>query len=140
MPVSIREQLVQKITETVSGVYDIPAPTDEREYPVTIVRDLPEVAGDDQYGVSNRELPIAIGRGAISTSTDRAEQRAEANDLLAEVITEMFADEQFNNLADGLEYTGGGIQVEAGKYVMAEAQFTVRYHTVRGNPYLIDEV
>ena len=139
MPVSIREQLIQKITETVGGLYDIPAPTDERECPVTIVRDLPEVAADDQYGVSNREIPVAIGRGAVSTSTVRAEQRAEANELLAELVTEMFADESFASLADGLEYTGGGIQVEVGKFVIAEAQFTVRYHTVRGDPYTIDE-
>ena len=139
MPVSIREQLIQKITETVGGLYDIPAPTDEREYPVTIVRDRPEVAADDQYGVSNREIPVAIGRGAVSASTVRAEQRAEANELLADLVTEMFADEGFTSLADGLEYTGGGIQVEVGKFVIAEAQFTVRYHTVRGDPYTIDE-
>jgi hypothetical protein len=50
----------------------------------------------------------------------------------------MFADETFGALADGIEYTGGGIQTEVGKFVFAEAQFTVSYHYVRGDPFTID--
>ena len=35
---------------------------------------------------------------------------------------------------------GQGIQTEIGKFVFAELQLRVRWHHVRGNPYLIDDL
>jgi len=139
VPTSIREQLLSAITTAVGGEYGIPAPEDERDLPVTIVEDQPEQASDDQYNLSNILMPVVVARAAQAADNDRDAMRAQANELLASIKSEMFADESFGNLADGVQYTGGGIQTEVGRFVFAEAQFTVRYHTVRGDPYTIDE-
>ena len=139
MPTSIREKIIAAITTAVGGEYDIPAPEDSRDLPVTIVRDLPEQAADDQYGISNMIIPVAIARAQAANSHDREAMRIQGNDIHAQLIAEMFADETFGNLADGIEYTGGGIEAEVGMFVAAEVQFNIRYHTVRGDPYTIDE-
>jgi len=139
VPTSIREQLLSAITTAVGGEYGIPAPEDERDLPVTIVEDQPEQASDDQYNLSGILMPVVVARAAQAADNDRDAMRAQANELLASIKSEMFADESFGNLADGVQYTGGGIQTEVGRFVFAEAQFTVRYHTVRGDPYTIDE-
>jgi hypothetical protein len=139
VPTSIREQLLSAIATAVGGEYGIPAPEDERDLPVCIVAEGEETASPDGYGYEVMEMPVAVARAAASTSsTDRDAMRAQAHDLLAQIRVDMFADETFGGLADGVEYTGGGIQSELGKIVFAEAQFLVRYHTVRGDPYTSD--
>ena len=136
---SIRELLLDEITTAVSGEYGIPAPEDERDLPVTIVQDGPDSATTDVYGQTNVVSTVAVASAAAATTTDRDLMRAQANELLAQIITDMFADETFDGNADGVEYTGGGIQTEVGKFVFAEAQFAVRWHHQRGDPFTIDE-
>jgi hypothetical protein len=59
--------------------------------------------------------------------------------MLADLVAAMYSDETFGGLADGVDYTGGSINVELGNLVFAEAQLQVRFHHVRGDPYTIDE-
>ena len=138
MAVSIREQLLAAITTAVGGEYGVPAPDDERDLPITIVQDGPDVAEETAYNQTNVVMPVAVASAAVATSTDLSELRAQANALLATIITNMFADEKFGALADGVDYTEGGIQTEVGKFVFAEAQFTVRWHHLHGDPFTID--
>lgn len=138
MPTAIREQILAAITTAVSGEYGIPAPESERDLPVTIVQDGADEAETTTYNQTNVLMPVAIASAASATSHDKDIMRDEANALLAGIITTMFADETFGDLADGIEYTGGGIQTEVGKFVFAEAQFTVRYHFIRGDPFTIE--
>jgi hypothetical protein len=138
MPTSIREQLISAIKTTVGGKYGIPAPEDERDLPITIVDDGNDEATDEVYDQTTLLMPIAIGSAAIAASEDRDAMRAQAHALHASIITAMFADEKFGALADGIDYSGGGIQTEIGKYVFAEAQFTVRYRHLRGDPFTIE--
>ena len=135
---SIREQLLAAITVAVSGEYDVPAPESERDMPITIVAEGEDEAASDAYGQTYVQLPVAVARAEVTTSTDKEIMRAQANDMLASLISLMFADETFGGLADSVEYTGGGIQTEVGKFCFAEAQFTVAFHFVRGDPYTID--
>jgi hypothetical protein len=135
MPVSIREQILAAITTAVDGVYGVPAPELDRDLPICIVQDGEETAAPDQYGFDTIELPVAVAKAAAATSTNKGAMRAQANELLASIRADMFADETFSGLADGVEYTGGGIQTELAKICFAEAQFLVRYQTVRGDPY-----
>lgn len=138
MPTSIREQVIAAIVSATGGEYGVPAPESERDLPITIVQDGPEEASTDAYGYTMAIIPVAVAEAVESTTTDKDLMRIQANELLAGVIATMFADETFGGLADGVEYIGGGIQTEVGKFVFAEAQFAVRYHTVRGDPYTID--
>lgn len=138
MPTSIREQLLAAITTAVDGKYDIPAPETERDLPVTIVRDEVEDATTDSYNTTNIVMPVTIGRAALADDPDQDLMRAQAHALHAGIITTMFTDETFGGLADGVEYVRGGIETEVGKFVFAEAQFAVRYHHVRGDPFTID--
>lgn len=140
MTTPIREQLLSAITTAVSGVYDVPAPEDERDAPMTVVADDLEQSEVGPYGEQNIVLPVTVARAEIASGPSRDVMRGQAHEMLADLILEMFADETFGGLADGVEYVSGGIQTEVGKFIFAEAQFSVRYHTVRGNPYLIDEV
>lgn len=135
MPTAIREQILSALTTAVGGEYGLPAPEDERDLPITIVEDQPESASEDQYGYSVMVLPVVVASGAAAATTDRNAMRAQANALLASIVQTVFADAPLGALVDGVEYTGGGIQTEVGRFVFAEAQFSIRYHTVRGNPF-----
>lgn len=138
MALSIREKILAAITTAVGGEYGIPAAEMERSLPTIIVQDSAEEAEPTVYGQTNVLMPVSVAHAAIAPSTNRDAMRAAAHAMLADIITNMHTDETFGSLADGIEYTGGGIQTEVGKFVFAEAQFTVRYHTVRGDPFTID--
>lgn len=135
MPTSIREQLLGAITTALSGQYGVPAPQSEQDLPITIVQDGTDEAETTTYNQTNVLMPLAIGKAAVATSSNLDTMRAQAHALLDGIITTMFTDETFGGVADGIEYTGGGIQTEVGKFVFAEAQFTVRYHFTRGDPF-----
>lgn len=137
-PVSIREQLLAAITEAVDGEYGVPTPEDERDLPLTIVQDSADDAAT-RYDTVEVVTQIAVGRAEVATGSDAAALRAQANDMLAQIVIDMHADETFDGLADGVDYAGGGIQAEVGKFVFAEASFRVRWHHLRGNPYLREE-
>lgn len=134
----IREQILDALTRRVRGEYGIPAPEDERDLPVTIVQDGADTV-ESRYGVEHCVMPLAVASAEQAVGETRAQLRAQANTLFAKLIRTLHDDETVGGLADGIDYAGGGIQTEAGKFVFAEAQFRVRYHFVRGNPYLIDE-
>jgi len=138
MPTSVREQILAAIVTATGGEYGVPPPESERDLPITIIEDGLEEASTNAYGYTEVLMPVAIGKAEASSSNDKGTMRAEAGELLAGIITTMFADETFGGLADGVEYDNGSIATEVGKFVFAEAQFTVRYHTVRGDPYTID--
>lgn len=146
MPTAIREQLLAAITATVGGEYSIPAPEDERDLPVTIVQDgTDEVSA--QYGRSDWVTPVAIATAQQAVETDelssteaRAALRAQAHEMLAALHSALNADPTFGGLADGFDEAGQGIQTEIGKFVFAELQIRVRWHHVRGNPFLIDDL
>lgn len=137
MATSIREQLLAAITAAVDGEYGVPAPEDERDLPLTIVQDSSDDAAP-RYDSIELVTPIAIGRAEQAISTDRVQLRAQAHEMLARIVTDMAADETFGGLAVGVDYAGGGIQAEVGKFVFAEASFRVRWRHLRGNPYLIE--
>lgn len=146
MPTPIRERLLAAITTAVGGEYSIPAPEDERDLPVTIVQDGTDEAAAF-YGSSAWVTPVAVAtaQSAIDTSAmtstaARAALRAQAHDMLAALYTALHADPTFGGLADGIDDAGQGIQTEIGKFVFAELQIRVRWHHVRGNPYLIDDL
>ena len=134
----VREQIIQAIVTAHGAEYGIPAPESERDLPITIVADAPDTADPDVYAQTNLIMPVAVASGAVATSNDRDAMRLQAHDLLSSIITTMFTDETFGGLADGVDYTGGGVQTEVGKFVFAEAQFNIRYHHLRGDPTTID--
>lgn len=137
MTVCIREQLLAAITAAVVGQYGIPAPEDERDLPVTIVQEGRDEAVT-RYGSVEVTTPVTVVRAEQSTSHEPAELRAQANELLAWIVTAVCADETFGGLAVGVDYVGGGIQSEVGKFVFAQASFSVRWRHAHGDPYQIE--
>ena len=136
---SIREQLLAAITLAVGGEYGVPAPDDERDLPVIIVQDGQDEGQNTAYDQTNILMPVAVASAATAVSGDLEALRGQANGLLADIQTAMYTDETFGGLADGVDYDAGGIQTELGKFVFAQAQFTVRWHHTRGNPFIIDD-
>lgn len=134
---SIREQLIAAILTATGGEYGVPAPEDERDLPVTIVQDGTDTATTN-YDYTACSMPITVARAELAVGTDRNALRAQAHAALAALIVAMHADETFGALALGVDYTGGGIQTEVGKFVFAEASFTVRYQHLRGQPAVQD--
>lgn len=130
---SIREQLIAAILTATGGEYGVPAPEDERDLPVTIVQDGTDSASTN-YDYTACSMPITVARAELAVGTDRNALRAQAHAALAALIAAMHTDETFGALAQGVDYTGGGIQTEVGKFVFAEASFTVRYQHLRGQP------
>jgi hypothetical protein len=135
MPVSIREQVLDAITTAVEGEYGVPAAELERDLPVCIVQEGDDTSTQTEYGSDSIEMIVVVARAAAATDTDKGAMRAQAHEMLASIRSEMFTDETFGGLVDGIEYIGGGIQTELAKICFAEAQFNVRYQTVRGDPY-----
>lgn len=137
-PVALRERLLAAITTAVDGVYRVPTPEDERDLPLTFVQDSTDdvVSGYDYTTVAT---PVAVAHAAPAASADQALQRAQAHEMLADLVAAMYADETFGGLAQGVDLTGQGIQTELGKFVFAEASFRVTWRHVRGNPWLAEE-
>lgn len=138
MTAPVRERLLAAIVLATGGVYGVPAPEDERDMPLTLVVDGTDTATDN-YDFTTWAMPLTLGRAelAVDTSGNRAALRAQAHDALAALISAMYADTTFGALALGVDTTGGGIQLEAGKFVFAEATFTVRYQHLRGQPAVL---
>ena len=137
MTTAVRERLIAAIQTAVGGSYGLPVPEDERDVPVTIVQDATDEAAD-AYGVTQLAMPLSVGRAEAAVGSTREALRAQAHAALAAIVAEMHADETFGGLADGIDYVGGGILIELGRFVFAEASFRVRYHHVRGDATTIE--
>lgn len=133
MSESIRERLISAILTATGGQYAPGSADEASEAPVTYVQDDTDQAGGT-YDVTECVMPVSVARIEVSASPDRNLQRKQAHAALAGLITSMFADETFGGLAKGIEYAGGGIQIDAAKLVFAEASFRVRYEHLRGQP------
>lgn len=138
MPTSIREQILAAVATATSAEYGVPAPENERDLPITIMEDGQETVESDAYGHSLVELPVVVASAAVAVDNDGDAMRAQANALLASLVSAMFTDETFGGLAERTEYTAGAIQTEIGKFVFAEAQFLIRYTHLRGDPFTIE--
>ena len=136
MTASVRERLLAAILSATGGQYGLPVPEDERDLPVTIVQDGSDDARTN-YDYTACTMPVSIGRAELASGSTRSAMRTQAHAALAALITAMHADETFGGLAVGVDYTGGGIQLEANKFVFAEASFTVRYQHLRGQPAVL---
>ncbi len=79
-------------------------------------------------------MPINLARVEPVVGSTREAHRAQAHDALAALVVAMHTDETFGGLAVGVDYTGGGILIEAGRLVFAEASFVVRYQHLHGQP------
>ncbi len=101
--------------------------------PITYVQDGTDAASTN-YDTTTCTMPINLARAEACAGSTRDAHRAQAHDALAALVVAMHADETFGGLAVGVEYTGGGILIEAGSLVFAEASFTVRYQHVHGQP------
>jgi hypothetical protein len=131
----VRERLLSAIITAVGGEYGLTAPEDERDLPVTIVQDDADEA-TTSYDTTLCVMPLAVARAEAVTGATRALQRKQAHAALAAIVTAMHADSTFGGLATGVDYTGGGIQIDA-HMVFAEAQFRVRYQHQRGAPAVL---
>jgi hypothetical protein len=131
---SVRERLLAAMVLATGGAYGLPSPEDERDLPVTIVQDATDTASTN-YDATLCVMPLNVARAELAApGSTRAQLRAQAHAALAAISVAMHTDETFGGLAVGVDYTGGGIQVELGKYVFAEASFNVRYQHLRGQP------
>lgn len=133
---SVRERLLAAILIAVTGQYGLSVPEDERDLPITIVQDDADSATQN-YDYTACVMPLNIGRAELATGTTRDALRIQAHAALAAIITAMHTDPTFGGLATGVDYTGGGIQSDAGKFVFAEASFAVRYQHLRGQPSVL---
>lgn len=136
-PAPIREQILAALTAAVSGTYAVDAPVSEREVPITVLLDGEDEALAD-YDCIRNSTPVSIARVELACSTDKTEQRQQAHRIMAAIIQEVAADETLGGLAEGIDYNGGSISVDVGKFVFGECAFTVRWNHLRGNPFAND--
>lgn len=139
MTAPVREQLLAALTTAVGGEYRLPSPDGERDLPKTFVQDSTDESGED-YDFTSHVTPVAVARIAEATGTTTADRRAQANEMLAELVQAMYADPTFGGLAQGVDMVGQGVQVELSKFVFAEASFRVRWRHVRGDPWATEVV
>jgi hypothetical protein len=136
---SVREQIQSNAQAAVGGQWGLAAIRDDSDLPFTSLDDGTDSVSSDEYGRTDLAMAVAVTRVEKSTSSDLEELRIHGNRILAEIQAEMFADETLGGVADGVDYAGGGTSANVGKYVFALANFNIRYHHVRGDPYTIEE-
>lgn len=136
MTAPVRERLLAAILTATGGEYGVSAPEDERDLPLTIVQDGTDTASTN-YDYTACAMPVSIARAEVATGSTRDALRAQAHNALAALMAAMHTDETFGGLAVGVDYTGGGIQTELGKFVFAEASFVVRYQHLRGQAAIL---
>lgn len=134
---SVRERLVAAILTAVNGRYALESPMDLSELPVTVVQDGTDDASAN-YDFTRCVMPISVARAEQAASPVSEVQRKQAHAALQDLIELMHADETFGGLAQGVDYVGGGIQIDAGKLIFAEATFQVRYQHLRGQPAVLN--
>lgn len=134
---SVRERLVAAILTAVNGRYALESPMDLSELPVTVVQDGTDSA-ETNYDFTRCVMPISVARAEQAASPVSEVQRKQAHAALQNLIELMHADESFGGLAQGIDYVGGGIQIDAGKLIFAEATFQVRYQHLRGQPAVLN--
>lgn len=133
MTTCVRERLIAAILTATGGSYGVPVPEDERDTPLTLVQDSADTVTTN-YDYTACIMPLNVARIEAAAGSTRDALRIQAHAALAAIITAMHTDATFGGLATGVDYTGGGIQIEAGKFVFAEATFTIRYQHMRGAP------
>lgn len=137
MTAPVRERLIAAILTATGGVYGVTSPEDVRDWPMTLVVDGTDTASTN-YDYTACAMPLNVARGEVAVGSTRDALRAQAHDALVAIITAMHTDETFGGLAVGVDYTGGGISAEVGKFLFAEATFMVRYQHLRGQPAVQD--
>lgn len=138
MPDPVNEQVISTILAAFDAIYSNELPKDDKSLPVTVVAEGDEIASQEVHGRTDIELPINIGSGVKSDSTDPDEQRKVCKQLLASVQQTMITTPSILAVVDSVEYTGGAVAIEPGRRCMIEAIFTVRFHYNADNPYSID--
>lgn len=140
MPDSIRQRLKTNLATALGGEWGLPAPTDERDLPFTSLDNGSETASA-AFDSMFCEITLTVARAAVATSPTASVLNAEAEALQAAIHIELCGasvDQTFGDLADEVTYLGGGTAVEMGKFIWGLAEFSVKYHHVRGDPYTIE--
>lgn len=132
---AVRETLLSAIITAVDGTYGLAAPEDDRDVPVTIVQDGTDEAVAS-YDTTQCTMQLNVARAELASSNDRTASRQQAHAAMQALIARMQADETFGGLATGVDYTGGGIDID-GRLVFAAAAFRVRYQHARGQPAVL---
>jgi len=140
---TVREQIIQAIMARASTL----DPTIVRGRLVsgleslmqTVLNDDMEQVLETTYQVERMEMTITIGSGVAVTDGNPS---VLANQLLG-ILRQMFSgapDPTFGGLIDSIRYRNSSFIFGQPTSVVVGvlAQFLVAYHTVRGNPYLID--
>lgn len=133
---SVRERLITAILTATGGKYAMESPMDASELPVTVMQDGTDSA-ETNYDFTRCVMPISVARAEQASSPVSDVQRKQAHAALRNLIELMHEDETFGGLALGVDYVGGGIQIDAGKLIFAEASFQVRYQHLRGQPAVL---
>lgn len=134
MTAPVRERVLAALTAAVGGVYRMPSPEDERDLPLTFVQESADEVATD-YDFHQAVMPVAVARAALAVSPDLAAQRAQAHEMLADLVAELWADPTLGGLCTGpgLQLAGQGVALDLGRLVFAEISLRVPYRTLRGD-------
>ena len=147
MSLPIREQILQALATRVSAArglegFDVRDARESVDGTITVLVDQPDTAENTNYGTTHISMPVTIGRVRYLDTNKGDEWHTQGSTLQADLSLQAFGgDDTLGGLADGMDYTGGQVDVitDGSRGIAAQINITVRYHHVRGNPYLIDE-
>ena len=136
MTVSIRERLIAAVCTAMSAQYSQTHIDEQTALPVNVVIDGADTA-TNSYDLTECTMPLTVGRAEAIASGDAnnpAAQRTQANAALAKLITDMHAGGDFTGLCRSCNYTGGSIELQADSFIVATANFELKYQHARGAP------
>lgn len=135
----IRERLLQAIADRIDAVRSLPG-FDISMLPLTVLSDGDEEATETDYDVVRVDLSVTATRVVAKRGDKTDAWHEDAGVELAQLIADVYAgDETFGGLALAVEYSGGRVGVgslpDGAEGYEVQADFTVRYAFVHGNPF-----
>lgn len=137
MALPIRERVLQALAARLNAVRGLEQ-YDERDLPLTVIVEGEENADDGDYDLVRVTLPVTIARVSKFLGAKDDEWHQQANADFAALIKEVYTGgEDLGGLAQGIDYTGGGIDVvsDGARGTMVQAFFNIRYAFTHGDPF-----
>lgn len=129
----LREQILSKLLKVTNSKYGTPGGVDDDELPIRILDDFDDTIEPDAYDQWVHTMSIVIAHADAVEYSDANKMRQAAHKEIEKILSSLYEDETLGGLVEHIELTGLNVQTEAARFVFAQVNLTVTYHTSRGD-------
>lgn len=133
MATILREQILQKLLKVTNSKYGTPGGVDDQDLPIRILDDFEDTVEPNAYDQWVNTMSVIIAHADAVEYSDPDKMRQAAHREIEKILSAVYADETLDGLAEHIELTGLNVQTEAARFIFAQVNLTVTYHTSRGD-------